>query len=85
MQVEVVTPEKILFSGTAEMVEAPGVEGDIGVLPHHMPLITLLREGTVRVHQAGNLLEFPVSGGLAQVDGEKFVVLAENSPLATHN
>lgn len=85
MQVEVVTPEKILFSGTAELVEAPGIEGDIGVMPQHMPLMTLLREGTVRVHGQGDVLEFPVSGGLAQVDGEKFVLLAENSPLTTGN
>lgn len=77
LQLEIVTPEKVLFSGAVEMVEAPGAEGDFGVLPHHSPLVSLLREGSVRVHQNGQVTEFPVSGGLAQVDGEKCVVLAE--------
>jgi F-type H+-transporting ATPase subunit epsilon len=77
LQLEIVTPEKVLFSGAVEMVEAPGTEGDFGVLPNHSPFVSLLREGAVRVHQQGKITEFPVSGGLAQVDSEKCVVLAE--------
>jgi F0F1-type ATP synthase epsilon subunit len=46
-------------------------------LPNHSPFVSLLREGAVRVHQQGKITEFPVSGGLAQVDSEKCVVLAE--------
>lgn len=77
LQLEVVTPEKVLFSGAVEMVEAPGVEGDFGVMPQHMPFVALLKEGVVKVHQGDTITEFPVSGGLAQVDSEKCVVLAE--------
>ncbi len=78
LRVEVVTPEKMLFSGVAEMVEAPGADGDFGVMPEHMPLVSLLKAGVVRVHEtSGNIIEFPVSGGLAQVDAEKCVILAE--------
>jgi F-type H+-transporting ATPase subunit epsilon len=77
LQVEVVTPEKMLFSGQAEMVEIAGAEGDLGVLPLHAPLVSLLRAGLVRVHQQGSVTEFPVTGGLAQVDAEKCVILAE--------
>ncbi len=77
LKVELVTPEKVLFSGTAEMVEAPGSEGDFGVLPLHAPFVSLLREGAVRIHNGGKITEFAVTGGLAQVDAEKCVVLAE--------
>lgn len=77
LKVEIVTPEKVLFSGTAEMLEAPGAEGDFGVLPHHAPFVSLLRKGFVRIHNGGQVTEFAVTGGLAQVDAEKCVVLAE--------
>ncbi len=77
LQVELVTPEKQLFSDRADMVEAPGVEGDFGVLPNHAPFVSLLRAGTVRIHQNGAMKEIFVTGGMAQVDGEKCIILAE--------
>lgn len=77
LQIELVTPEKTLFSAQAEMVEAPGADGDFGVLPRHAPLISLLREGVIKVHHSGSITEFPVAGGLAQVDGGKCIILAE--------
>lgn len=77
VQVELVTPEKALFSGGADMVEAPGVEGDFGVLPKHSPFVSLLRPGTVRIHNGSEIKEIFVTSGLAQVDTEKCVILAE--------
>lgn len=77
LQVELVTPEKLLFSDQAEMVEAPGVEGDFGVLPQHAPFVSLLKPGLVTIHQGGAKKQIFVTSGLAQVDGEKCVILAE--------
>jgi F-type H+-transporting ATPase subunit epsilon len=79
IQVEVVTPEKILFSDPATMVEAPGAEGDFGVLVDHAPFVSLLRPGLVSIHKEGGAVErLFVTGGLAQVDGQQIVILAED-------
>ncbi len=79
LQVELVTPEKMLFSGDATMVEAPGVEGDFGVLPQHSPLVSLLREGAVTIHVGSSTKIFNVTGGTAEVNEEGIVILAESA------
>ena len=77
-QLDLVTPEKMLLSQSATQVEAPGAEGDFGVLPLHSPLVALLRAGTVTVHAPeGNQRVF-ITGGLAQVDAERMVILADD-------
>lgn len=78
LQVEVVTPEKIMFKGDAEMVEAPGQEGDFGVLPEHSPFVSLLKPGVVKIHSEGKEQRLFVTAGLAQVENNRCVVLAEN-------
>ncbi len=75
--VELVTPEKLFYTGQATMVEAPGVEGDFGVLPNHAPLMSLLREGAVTIHADGTTRQFNVTGGLAEVNEKGVVILAE--------
>ena len=47
--VELLSPERALYRGPATMVIAPGAEGEIGILPHHMPLLTKLKEGTIKI------------------------------------
>ncbi len=79
LQVELVTPEEMLFSGEATMVEAPGAEGDFGVLPQHAPLVSLLREGAVTIHTAGAVKAFNVTGGTAEVNEAGIVILAESA------
>lgn len=79
LQVELVTPEKMLFSGEATMVEAPGVEGDFGVLPKHSPLVSLLREGSVTIHAEGSVEAYKVTGGTAEVNESGIVILAEEA------
>ena len=79
LQVELVTPEKMLFSGEATMVEAPGAEGDFGVLPQHSPLVSLLREGAVTIHTNGTVKAFNVTGGTAKVNEAGIVILAESA------
>ncbi len=79
LKVELVTPEKMLFSGEATMVEAPGAEGDFGVLPMHAPIVSLLREGAVTIHSAGTKVVFEVTGGTAEVNESGIVILAESA------
>lgn len=75
---ELVTPEKLLFSGEVGMVEAPGMEGDFGVLAGHMNFISTLRPGIVTIHHAGNdNLRLFVTGGVAEVTPERCIILAE--------
>ena len=77
VQLELVTPESAFFSGAVAMVEAPGAEGDFGVLPNHAPFVSLLRPGIVTIHNDGDVQKLFVTSGLAQVDSEKCVILAE--------
>lgn len=74
-----VSPEKLLFSGEVDQVDAPGAEGDFGVLADHAPFMTTLKEGVVTVHQAGNLRRFRIEGGFADVTPEGLTILAEKA------
>ncbi len=78
MMVQLITPEKIFFSGEAEMVTAPGTEGVFGVLSGHAPLISTLKAGLVNIELAGGEQKrFVVLSGIAEVNPEKVTILAE--------
>ncbi|CAM5797325.1 MULTISPECIES: F0F1 ATP synthase subunit epsilon [Brevibacillus] len=80
MTVEVVTPERVLFSGEASMVIARGVQGDLGILPNHMPMVTPLKIAPVRIKTEGDKeLVMAVSGGFMEVRGDKVTILAETA------
>jgi F-type H+-transporting ATPase subunit epsilon len=74
-----VSPERELFSGLVDQVDASGSEGDFGVLAGHAPFMTTLREGPVRVHNDGQITVFEVRGGFADVTPDGFTVLAEHA------
>ena len=74
-----VSPERELFSGLVDQVDAPGSEGDFGVLAGHAPFMTALKEGAVRVHNDGQVTVFEVRGGFADVTPDGFTVLAEHA------
>ncbi len=74
---ELVSPEKLVFSGEVEQVDVPGAEGDFGVLVGHAPLVTTLRPGILTVHSAGGEQKIVVLGGFAEVSGEGLTVLAD--------
>ena len=80
MQVDVVSPEKLLFSSEAVSVEIPGSDGDMTVMANHAPLITTLRPGILRVVQEKGASEYVVTGGFAEL-GETVSVLAEKAVL----
>jgi F-type H+-transporting ATPase subunit epsilon len=82
MTVEVVTPERVVYSGQAEMVIARGVVGDLGILPNHMPLVSPLKTAPVRIKTEGeNEVKMAVSGGFMEVRGDKVTILAETAEL----
>ena len=75
---ELVSPEKLLVSGDAEIVSIPGTEGDMGVMVNHSPVMTSLRAGMVVAKMSdGNEQSFFVRGGFADVTPESLTVLAE--------
>ncbi|WP_292070043.1 ATP synthase F1 subunit epsilon [Brevundimonas sp. UBA7534] len=74
-----VSPEREVFSGLVDQVDAPGVEGDFGVLPDHAPFMTALREGLVSVYSGGAVTRYDVKGGFADVNGEGLTILAEEA------
>lgn len=74
-----VAPEREVFTGQVDQVDAPGVEGDFGVLPEHAPFMTALREGPVTVIDGGNRRTFTVKGGFADVTPAGLTILAEEA------
>jgi F-type H+-transporting ATPase subunit epsilon len=81
--VEIVTPERKVYAETANMVSVSGVEGELGILPNHIPLVTPLRIAPVTIKR-GNMVDVvAVNGGFIEVRKDKIVILAESAELAT--
>ena len=74
---EIVTPEAKAFSGEVEMVVLPGVEGELGVLPMHVPLMTQLLPGEVRILQDGKQTELVVGTGFVEVSQTHVSILTD--------
>ena len=75
----VVTPERVLYSGTVSSLRAPGSEGSFGVLARHAPMVAALRTGPLSFVEEGGLRSLAVSGGFVEVSGEGVTVLAETA------
>ena len=74
---ELVSPDKISFSGEVDQVDVPGSEGDFGVLAGHAPLIALLRPGLMTVYSGDKQTKLVVLGGFAEVGPDGLTVLAD--------
>lgn len=80
LHVDIVSAEAEIFSGTATMVFAPAIMGEVGIAPRHTPLLTRLKPGEVRVQtQEGEELSFFVSGGMLEVQPHVITVLADTA------
>jgi len=77
IRLEVVTPEKMVFSDDVDLVLAWGVEGQLGILPHHAPLMTMLQPGDLLIRKEGKEEYLTISGGFLEVRPDKVVVLAD--------
>ena len=84
MQVTVISPDGSIFDGSAESLRAPAYDGEVGILPHHAPFMTLLGEGTLSVRVAGGQRSFRVQGGFLQVVGNVVRVVAEHAKEVVH-
>ncbi len=80
---EIVTPERQVFSETVDAVVLPGSQGELGVLPHHAPLVSTLGVGELRIRVAGREESFAIVGGFLQVLPDKVVVMAETADMAS--
>jgi F-type H+-transporting ATPase subunit epsilon len=80
---EIVTPERLAFSGEVDAVVLPGSEGELGVLPHHAPLISTLGVGELRYRKGGEEESFAIVGGFLQVRPDRVVVMAETADMAS--
>jgi F-type H+-transporting ATPase subunit epsilon len=74
---DLVSPEKLAFSGEVDQVDVPGVEGDFGVLAGHAPVVAAMRPGILTVTTGGALQKIIVLGGLAEVSDKGLTVLAD--------
>src|SRR2546423_5203751 len=76
---DLVSPERLLFSGDVNQVDVPGSEGDFGVLADHAPLIATLRPGIMTIHGEGGPIRVVVIGGFAEVNPEGLTILADSA------
>jgi F-type H+-transporting ATPase subunit epsilon len=83
IQLEIVTPEKLAYSDSVDEVVVPGSEGELGILPHHTPLVTTLGVGELRIKKGGAEESFAIAGGFMQVRPDRVVVMAEMADMAS--
>ena len=77
MQLQIITAEREVFSGEVDAMVAPGVAGQLGILPNHAPLMTLLQPGELMVRSGGEESYLALSGGYIEVLGNQVIILAD--------
>jgi F-type H+-transporting ATPase subunit epsilon len=82
LQLEIVSPERRAFTGEVDEVIVPGIDGQLGILPHHTRLITALGTGELRIKKDGTEQSLLISGGFVEVRPDKVIVMAD---LAEHS
>ncbi len=74
---EIVSQDRTVFQGDVDIVILPGVAGEMGILPHHAPVLTILKYGVIKIRQAGQEELFTVAGGMAEVQPDVVTILAD--------
>jgi len=77
IRLEIVTPERVIYSDEVDAVVVPGVEGQLGILPHHAPLMTMLQPGELKVRKGGEEIYVAIFGGFLEVRPDRVIVLAD--------
>ncbi len=81
---EIVTPERIVYTNEVSMVVAPTIDGEVGILPLHAPLVSGLKPGEIRVRYGEDEVEwFAISGGYIQVHEDKVIILADHAAVSS--
>ena len=79
LKLEIVTPESKIYSEDVEMVTLPGSEGEAGIYPNHVPLMTQVQAGEILVNRGGKLDTVAISEGFAEVTGDHVAILTDNA------
>jgi len=74
---EIISQDRMVFEGDVDIVVLPGTDGEMGILPHHAPLLTTLKIGVIKVRSSGKEEVFTVAGGVAEVQPDVVTVLAD--------
>jgi F-type H+-transporting ATPase subunit epsilon len=82
IRLDIVTAEQSVYSDDVDIVIAPGVEGQLGILPHHTPLMTMLQPGELIARKGKEEFSLAVSGGFLEVRPERVIVLADSAERA---
>jgi len=77
LRLEIITAERQVFADDVNVVVAPGIEGELGILPHHAPLMTMLTPGELLIRKDGEETYMSVSGGFLEVRPDKILILAD--------
>ena len=77
MMLEITTVERQVYGEEVDMVIAPGVDGQLGILPRHAPLMTMLQPGELTIRKGGSDTYFTVTGGFMEVLGDRVIILAD--------
>jgi F-type H+-transporting ATPase subunit epsilon len=80
---EIVTPERRVYQGEVDSVQVPGIDGELGILPHHAPLLSLLGDGELRIRRGAEEESIAIFGGFVQVRPDKVVIMAETADMAS--
>jgi F-type H+-transporting ATPase subunit epsilon len=79
LRLEIVTPERKAFSGDVDMVELPGADGELGIYPAHVPLVTALTPGEVRIIENGKETDMVIGSGYAEITGDAVEILTDSA------
>ncbi|MCS7061069.1 MAG: F0F1 ATP synthase subunit epsilon [Anaerolineae bacterium] len=82
LHLEIVTAEREVFKGEVDMVNAPGGDGDMGILPRHAPVLSTLKPGVLRVKIGNDYQEFAIGGGFINILGDHVIILADSAERA---
>ncbi len=82
LRLDIVTIERLIYSGEVDMVIAPGIEGEMGILPHHAPLLTALKYGELRVRRGDDEDIYAIGGGFIEVLPLQVTVMADTAERA---
>ncbi len=77
IKLDIVTAERAVYSDEVDVVVAPGIEGQLGILPHHAPLMTMLQPGELRLRKGGEEISLAITGGFLEVRPDRVIVLAD--------
>lgn len=79
IQLDIVTAERLVLSEQVDYVSAPGVDGVLGILPRHAPLLTALTQGELHYRKGGEEFQFAIGGGFLEVRPDRVTVLADSA------